>query len=154
MRTKSIKTLAAIVGAMCCSVAILALVSPGTLTGRTGGSPSAQKNLAALGAETGGVVTGGSMGGSMVNPCDGVMCAPPADCQGPGVCDPNTGQCVYPTLPDGTACNGGCGVCRRGTCCPPRCGDGDDQGGKRCQCCSGDKCPAACPDPNDPGQQH
>lgn len=37
------------------------------------------------------------------NPCDDVICAPPGDCQNPGVCDPADGICDYEPIP-------GCGT--------------------------------------------
>jgi hypothetical protein len=48
------------------------------------------------------------------DPCAAVSCAPPADCQLPGVCDPASGTCDYAQAPDGTACSAG--VCQAGLC--------------------------------------
>lgn len=58
----------------------------------------------------------GTCGGSPV------VCDDPSACQtGPGACDPQTGDCVYPKQPDGTRCGDKCtqacseGVCGAGT---------------------------------------
>ncbi|MBI4704741.1 MAG: S8 family serine peptidase [Deltaproteobacteria bacterium] len=41
--------------------------------------------------------------------CQGVEkpCPPPAACHGPGACEPESGQCAYPKLADGEACDDG-----------------------------------------------
>eukprot|EP01059_Diplonema_ambulator_P004353 TRINITY_DN14055_c0_g1_i1.p1 TRINITY_DN14055_c0_g1~~TRINITY_DN14055_c0_g1_i1.p1 ORF type:complete len:4521 (+),score=859.58 TRINITY_DN14055_c0_g1_i1:194-13564(+) len=39
--------------------------------------------------------------------CLGVTCSPVDDCHGPGSCDPFSGLCSQPVLPNGTLCNDG-----------------------------------------------
>lgn len=54
--------------------------------------------------------------------CADVRCAPPAEaCRAAGVCDPDTGACVYPPLPDATSCDDGdacsqADQCQAGVC--------------------------------------
>jgi hypothetical protein len=50
------------------------------------------------------------------DPCGGVVCPPPGECQSAGLCDSSTGQCNYGPAPDGTACSGG--SCQAGSCVP------------------------------------
>jgi hypothetical protein len=50
-----------------------------------------------------------------------IACEATAPCRGPGTCDPRTGGCTSPVLPDGTACDDGDGCtqedrCRGGAC--------------------------------------
>ncbi len=62
------------------------------------------------------VCTDGKCAGPDLNSCN-----PLDDCHGTGSCNPTTGLCSYPSLPDGTGCNDGnpCttrDVCSKGTC--------------------------------------
>jgi len=55
------------------------------------------------------------------NLCAGVSCAATDACHQPGTCDPATGACSSPAMPDGTACDDGdprtrVDRCRAGTC--------------------------------------
>jgi len=55
------------------------------------------------------------------NVCFGVSCTAPPGCHAAGVCDPNSGECTYATLPNRTACDDGDGltandVCLGGVC--------------------------------------
>jgi hypothetical protein len=50
-----------------------------------------------------------------------VLCLPSDDCHDTGTCDPGTGDCSYPSLPDGTPCDDGSqctdnDVCTAGAC--------------------------------------
>ena len=51
-----------------------------------------------------------------------VACNNPGVCQAAGSCEPSTGECVYPPLPDGTWC--GAGWCSAGSCEPIVSADG------------------------------
>lgn len=51
-----------------------------------------------------------------VEPCANVSCSAPPACRvSPGVCDPSTGRCQYPSATDGTQCGKG-GMCSTGQC--------------------------------------
>ena len=56
------------------------------------------------------------------DPCDGVTCEALDECHEAGVCDPATGECSNPSLPDGTECAAAVGecdnpdVCEAGAC--------------------------------------
>jgi hypothetical protein len=105
------------------------------------------------------------------NPCDGdevcdgaghcvegtpVVCQPPDQCHDVGICNPDTGECEYAVLPNGTLCNDGdscthSDTCQEGVCTgtpanlmsdPDNCGacgyDCSDVGGDTClfgRCC-------------------
>lgn len=45
---------------------------------------------------------------------EAVTCAPPDECHELGACAPSSGQCAYPTKPDGTPCSAG--LCTAGVC--------------------------------------
>lgn len=45
--------------------------------------------------------------GSGAELCEGVVCTPLDDCHVAGSCDPSTGECTHPPLPDGTVCSDG-----------------------------------------------
>jgi hypothetical protein len=48
-----------------------------------------------------------------------VNCSQPAGtCTMAGVCNPTSGTCQNPAMPDGTTCNGN-GICQRGNCSTP-----------------------------------
>jgi hypothetical protein len=47
-----------------------------------------------------------------------VVCTAQDDCHDAGTCNPATGQCSNPEKPNGTACNGGAGICVAGACVP------------------------------------
>ena len=72
-----------------------------------------------------------------------VVCKAAGPCYDRGSCDPGTGVCSTPPLPDGTACSDGsfCDgdeTCRAGACTsgvPPCSADGCDEAGKRCENC-------------------
>lgn len=62
-----------------------------------------------------------SRDGVCADPCAGVTCAAQDQCHSAGACDPGTGQCSHPAMPDQTACDDGnastCGdVCTAGAC--------------------------------------
>ncbi len=61
--------------------------------------------------------TGGVCGGA--NP---VVCGTPGQCQGPGTCDPQTGQCSFPAANDGTPCSDGSLCTQTDTCSGGVCG--------------------------------
>lgn len=70
--------------------------------------------------------------------CSGtpVTCSASDECHQAGTCDPATGQCSNPTVPDGTSCTGG--TCQAGTCEPAASnGDAGPAGGDSGQPASG-----------------
>jgi len=84
----------------------------------------------------GGVCTGG-------NPVD---CTPLDGCHGAGTCDPGSGTCSNPVLPDGTVCDSGgvcqgSSTCQSGFCVPGAVTDADGDA----VCDDADNCPT---DPN------
>src|SRR5262249_26219073 len=42
-----------------------------------------------------------------IDRCEGIVCAPLDQCHVAGVCNPATGVCSNPAVPDGTSCNDG-----------------------------------------------
>ena len=67
-----------------------------------------------------------------------VDCVPLDECHDPGVCDPTTGYCDYPAVPDQTPCEGG--ACVEGVCLP-----------EGCVCASVNACCDGCEAKNDGG---
>jgi hypothetical protein len=53
--------------------------------------------------------------------CADMACAPPDQCHGAGACDATTGQCIYPSKNDGTACVS-TNLCAGGTTIQPTSG--------------------------------
>eukprot|EP01063_Lacrimia_lanifica_P039936 TRINITY_DN8909_c0_g1_i1.p1 TRINITY_DN8909_c0_g1~~TRINITY_DN8909_c0_g1_i1.p1 ORF type:complete len:3932 (+),score=1045.38 TRINITY_DN8909_c0_g1_i1:1409-11797(+) len=65
--------------------------------------------------------SGCSVAACCVDLCDGVACGPSDECHSAGVCDPTTGLCTDPALPDNTPCNDGItsttlDACKFGVC--------------------------------------
>lgn len=73
---------------------------------------------------------------------DAVVCGAPDGCRGTGTCDPATGKCSYPDLPDGTACGDGDSCSGEETCLGGVC-----QGGTPLECTTDNPCLTASCDP-------
>lgn len=61
-----------------------------------------------------------------VDRCAEVTCAPPEACRADGQCDPETGECVYADLADGTACDDGNACTHSDRCQAGRCAGGGE----------------------------
>ena len=73
-----------------------------------------------------------------VDPCIGVECPAPTECQNPGICDPSMGACTYSARPDGQDCDDA-NACTLND----RCEQGACVGGKTQTCAASDQCHGA-----------